>query len=231
MEPSLSKIPSPKIVFKKCSSLHSLLVSSIFPPKKWNPLNKGRMISEIEPHTHNSFMLDTPFNFKSTRCGIPRCLTCPMIESTTTYTSTTTNKRHRLKQNLNCGSSNLIYLINCKRCNIQYVGETGQKLRERVNNHRWCIRSNIDTPVGIHFNSLNHSINDLRIIPIENLTDENKSGRLSREAYYQLILGTIFPQGLNQFPVQDRELYKNLNITTPSDLTNFVNLTELQNIE
>ena len=30
----------------------------------------------------------------------------------------------------------LLYLISCTRCGVQYVGETGQKLRNRINNHR-----------------------------------------------------------------------------------------------
>ena len=28
------------------------------------------------------------------------------------------------------------YLISCKKCGIQYIGETSQKLRNRMNNHR-----------------------------------------------------------------------------------------------
>ena len=41
---------------------------------------------------------------------------------------------------LNCHSSNLIYLITCSNCCLQYVGETVQKLNERFNFHKTGFR-------------------------------------------------------------------------------------------
>jgi len=55
------------------------------------------------------------------------------------------------------------------------------------------------------------------------LTEDNKSERLKRETYYILLLGTVFPRGLNQFPIEERKKYEKLNITTQSDLVNFFN--------
>ena len=37
---------------------------------------------------------------------------------------------------LNCHTSNVIYLITCEQCFLQYVGETVQKLNERFNLHK-----------------------------------------------------------------------------------------------
>ena len=37
---------------------------------------------------------------------------------------------------MNCGTKNVIYLISCRKCAVQYVGETSQTLRCRFNNHR-----------------------------------------------------------------------------------------------
>ena len=37
---------------------------------------------------------------------------------------------------LGCQSRNVVYLITCKQCDVQYVGETSQILRSRMNNHR-----------------------------------------------------------------------------------------------
>ena len=54
---------------------------------------------------------------------------------------------------LDCGSENIIYLITCTRCGIQYVGETVNTLRFRMNAHRQSIKDNKDTLVAIHFNS------------------------------------------------------------------------------
>ena len=36
----------------------------------------------------------------------------------------------------NCKSKNLIYLVECKLCNMYYVGKTTQALHKRINGHR-----------------------------------------------------------------------------------------------
>jgi len=215
--PALSNINPPKVVFKKCTSINNLLVSTRFPPKSHS---LGR-ISKIKYVNIQAVPTVTPTH-TSQKCGGVRCLTCHMIQTTTTFTSTSYNHTHKLKFSLSCESSNLIYLIHCKRCAMQYVGETGTKLRQRVNNHRSCIKINMCNPVSIHFNSPNHSIEDFSIIPLESLIDDNKGDRVRREAYYQLLLGTVYPRGLNQFPLDNRDIFKNLNITSQSDLIKFV---------
>lgn len=215
--PTLQKIYPPKIVFKKCTSINNLLVSTRFPRK---PLTNGKQKTE----TNNTQILpQNKLLHKSEQCGLAKCMTCLSIQSKSTYTSTTFNHTHKLKFSLDCQSSNLIYLIHCKRCSLQYVGETGTTLRQRVNNHRSCIKLNNYTAVSIHFNSPNHNFNDFTIIPLEQLTEDNKSERLKRETYYILLLGTVFPRGLNQFPIEERKKYEKLNITTQSDLVNFFN--------
>ena len=60
---------------------------------------------------------------------------------------------------MDCGSENIIYLITCTRCSIQYVGETVNALRFRMNAHRQSIRDHKETLVAMHFNgacSLEH---------------------------------------------------------------------------
>ena len=61
-----------------------------------------------------------------------------------------------------CKSNNLIYLITCKKCLAQYVGETQRPLHMRMYEHLYSIRSKKDTPVGIHFNRTGHSTSDVR---------------------------------------------------------------------
>ena len=39
-------------------------------------------------------------------------------------------------EDLTCASTNLVYLLTCEGCGIQYVGETVQPLRARMNQHR-----------------------------------------------------------------------------------------------
>ena len=56
-------------------------------------------------------------------------------------TSTVTNKMHGIIGNLNCGSSNIIYLCECLRCSKEYVGESNSEIRVRMNGHRYMINS------------------------------------------------------------------------------------------
>ena len=73
--------------------------------------------------------------------------------------------------------------------------------------------------IAIHYNSLNHTINHLSVTPIEILTTNNIFNRRSREYYWQLRLGTIFPKGLNNYPV---------NICDSTTSTTFTNNTTLE---
>ena len=112
------------------------------------------------------------------------------------------NVDFELKHNCDCNSFNIVYLITCLKCELQYVGETKNKLRDRMNGLRSVVHLNKDTPIGIHFNSPNHNLTHLRIIPIELLPSLSITQRRSREQYWQLKIGTLFPQGLNAFPVE-----------------------------
>ena len=108
-------IPSlPIIAFRRPRNLRDLLVRAIVSPK-------------------NS---DVPGNF---RCEARRCKTCPILVTTDTFTSSVTGERFNLKLRASCKTSNIIYLIQCRRCGLQYVGETGQPLHYRMNGHRFDI--------------------------------------------------------------------------------------------
>ena len=53
---------------------------------------------------------------------------------------------------ITCTTPNIIYLISCRVCNIQYVGETKNSLKKRIYGHRSTIKTGrLDTPVGCHF--------------------------------------------------------------------------------
>ena len=49
-----------------------------------------------------------------------------------------------------------------KRDSGNYIGETSNRLRFRINNHRKSIRDNsMDFPVAVHFNQPDHSLNNV----------------------------------------------------------------------
>ena len=41
---------------------------------------------------------------------------------------------------LNCHSPNVVYLLTCSNCKLQYVGDTALKISERFNWHRSCFK-------------------------------------------------------------------------------------------
>jgi len=74
------------------------------------------------------------------KCSDRRCKTCPSFSTSTKFRSNVTNKMHTIVNptgdDLNCHSQNIIYLLSCATCNIQYVGETACPMHLRMNQHR-----------------------------------------------------------------------------------------------
>ena len=92
-----------------------------------------------------------------------------------------------------------IYMI---QCNLQYIGETKRRLKDRFNEHRRTI-DNPDaksepTTAAKHFlSSPNHTANDMQLIPIEKIFSNRESIRKAREAFLIQKGRTITPDGLN----------------------------------
>ena len=107
-----------------------------------------------------------------------------------------------IKSNLTCDTKNLIYIIQCNRCNLQYIGETKRPLKDRFNEHRRSIDNpntkSKPTTAAEHFlSSTNHTANDMQLIPIEKISSNRDSIRKAREAFLIQKGRTIVPDGLN----------------------------------
>ena len=96
-----------------------------------------------------------------------------------------------------CTSENVIYLITCKRCNSQFVGQTHQKVSKRMKSDRCDIFHHPDcfTNVSVHFNENSHTANDFSFAPTEKVDIEWP--RLLKETYWMHRLNTIFSNGMN----------------------------------
>ena len=138
---------------------------------------------------------------RSEPCHKQFCKCCKEIENKNSFKSSTTKKAYELQTPMNCDSENVIYLITCTRCYKQYVGQTERRLKDRLNAHRSNIKRAVNTAVGIHFNNTHHTIGNLRIIPIENVNDQNT--RLGREQFWIKELKTKYPLGLNHYPIDN----------------------------
>ena len=93
---------------------------------------------------------------------------------TRTVTFHNTNKAFHIRQSLDCNSTNLIYLLQCKRClrnkktDCQYIGQTGRRIRDRLNEHRRDIINRRSNTSGAaeHFCKPGHSVQDLQLVPL-----------------------------------------------------------------
>ena len=102
------------------------------------------------------------------------------------YTFHSTGENHHIKSHITCETFNIIYLIQCRLCNLQYIGETKRRLKGRFNEHRRPILNPtgnyIHTAVSEHFLTSNHSNNHMLLIPIERLKSGHDSFRKACEA-------------------------------------------------
>ena len=138
----------------------------------------------------------------SENCGKSRSEVCLNIQETDTFTSTTTGESFKINHKLNCVDNCVIYLLTCKCCGKQYVGETTDEFRLRWNNYKSNDRKNARNEACTqehlfeHFKSEGHSgfLGNVSITLIDK-TDGKDPKR--RENYWIRTLKTYAPFGLN----------------------------------
>ncbi len=101
-----------------------------------------------------------------------------------------------------CEDVHLIYLLSCRHCSDQYVGETKRSFRTRFKEHLADTKHQRETPVAIHFNKEGHSLRDilpkiLEKIPSEPDTEHSRKSRRTRESYWIHSLRCLNPLGIN----------------------------------
>ena len=137
--------------------------------------------------------------------------TCKYInDGQTDYTFQSTGDTTTINHRIDCNSRNVIYMIECRRCNKQYIGETKQQLKERCNENRRPVDKQVQpnnsklTAVSEHFVLPNHSASDMQLIPLELIKYNRDDVRKAREAHL-IDKGQMFePKGLNR---RDETLY------------------------
>ena len=135
-----------------------------------------------------------------------RTLCCKQVVHTTTFRSNQTNRIFQIYHNLNCKSKYVIYLLECTKCKIQYVGKAETEFNIRLHNHRKDVWKPDAIPASRHFSNKSHNFNTrAKFILIEQIrhidTDIRKRIRLKqRENFWTLTLKTLTPKGLNQEP-------------------------------
>ena len=126
---------------------------------------------------------------------IPAIKTCQYITSQTVLHGPKSSPT--IQNRFTCQSENVVYCITRRRCTSMYIGETGRCLRERSSEHLRSIRNwSPGLPVAEHFNSANHTTDDIRVCGVKQCSGSNTS-RKWREMHLTFGLSTLKAGGLN----------------------------------
>ena len=134
----------PLVPYRRCKNISDILVRA-----------------QLTNSTDTSNSRPTPGSF---RCNNRNCTICPYIEhGRSQYTLHSTGETHHIKSHITCETFNVFYLIQCRLCNLQYIGKTRRRLNDRFNEHRRPILNPtgnyIHTAVSEHFLTSHHSDN------------------------------------------------------------------------
>ena len=171
---------------------------------------KGSIIPSFKRAKNIKEILATPR--RTTQTDIQGCFKCKgkcdlcknfLVESDY-FSSTSTSRKYFIRQHVHCKSKNVVYLITCNKCKIQYVGSTTNEFKVRFRNHKSAMSTKKNTcEVAIHFNKEAIVLSDFDFVTIEqicNFSDHNSLDHrlLTREAFWSAQLCTFQPYGLNK---------------------------------
>ena len=179
--PQGSIIPS----FRRTKNLKELLA-----PSRFKTADEGQT---IQPN-------NGCFKCERNRCDLCRNF---FVESKS-FLSFQMGRKYTIHSRLSCDSKNVIYLVSCKKCRLQYIGSTTTDFRVRFRNHKSAMLTNKTTcEVAVHFNKIPHSLDDFEFQCIDQVQAPNDSDEIDRflitkEAYWSAQLFSLAPHGLNK---------------------------------
>ena len=140
--------------------------------------------------------------------GVFKCMHCPHCDNVLpckSFIDFKTQRKYIIKDFINCSSDHIVYRISCSCPGIFYIGRTKRRLRDRLAEHKYAIRTkNFDYPIARHFAEV-HNSNDsaLRIIGIEHIKPLTRGGdrikKLNqRESFWIHQLDALNFPGINE---------------------------------
>ena len=134
------------------------------------------------------------------RCKNISCDACKHISKKKEITWNNTNYR---TLEPNCELKNIIYFVECEKCQLLYIGQTTSSLKKRLSGHKHNAKNMSPYTMGTHFREPEHSINDLKIGILD--TGDSKMALDYKEAFWIHILETV-DKGLNRRDERDKKL-------------------------
>ena len=137
-------------------------------------------------------------------CNRRNCQVCKFIDGGETFRNKEGTRTFNLRKGiLDCNSKCVVYKLQCKTCNSQYIGSTITPFRLRFNNYKSQFRSFLrgnSTPQAhlfAHFSQGDH--NGMEDWSFQIIDKSNNTKQLrEREAFWQFKLDTFAPRGLNE---------------------------------
>ena len=128
-------------------------------------------------------------------CDSSSCSVCPFVDSCTTFSHQSANLCFPIISRITCNTTDVIYLVTCRVCRAQYVGQTRRPLKTRILQHlRNVSLRHTHAPLYQHFRGpcgiQAFSFKGIDIQPKE-------TRRIQKESHWISTLGTRTPLGLN----------------------------------
>ena len=116
------------------------------------------------------------------KCG-KKCDICPYVETGKIIKATHTDKVVQISKSFDCKTSNIVYIVRCKKCKDQYIGQTQFTLEKRFKEHLGYVANNTQA-TGTHFNLPGHNSSHMTISVLEKVHQKTKLHREQRESHW-----------------------------------------------
>lgn len=178
-------IDPPRIAFRLGKKISNSIVRAKLPDQ-----------TPPSPLTAPTALAPVTLSSSSMPCDSNNCRCCQTMSQKDQIFSNSKGKHFKLPRQTNCNTKNVIYLMECPKCNSknQYVGQTARPLKNRMSGHRAAFSMGKKTPLYAHFRRRDHTANwkvsVLEVVPDQSLL-------LQRENHWINTLNTRLPYGLN----------------------------------
>lgn len=183
------------------SVYHEILSGGIRSVPRRAPTLGNSLSPSLFPRTQSgSHWLHFKGNFK---CGTRGCNYCRYIKKGEQVGSCTNGRTFNISSFINCKTRFLVYLITWDVCQIQYVGRTTRRLKDRLYDHLFDTEKNKSTNVANHWNSVHFKdTSSLSVQGIEKTVTPARGGDkfrmlCKRKVFWIFSLHTRIPFGLN----------------------------------
>ena len=122
-----------------------------------------------------------------------------IMQHSSSFTSKVSGKQYNIFCTVNC--VNIIYIIECSVCGLQYVGKSKQPFHKRLNGHRSDLTKKTFLPVSQHSRLSDNSLEDfnrMKILIIEQNCLLSDFQRENREIFWIKELRVLHPDGIQK---------------------------------